>query len=207
MGGRVTLNKGDGTPGTPANPALVRQPPVYQRLPSNDSGKGSDKDVNGNGGAQRDWLDGPSASVARKLPTLYKISNSNRAWGIGTRVQKNSLPPIPKTRRGSAAATRLSEQPPPIPSRSRSLDGLLDSAEGCTSFYPTINYEKLVTDKDEQIDVEKDFCDSNKTDKTSTSQSSLSTESNKRKRNFMDRCVNKVRSLIRKWNIFYVYYF
>lgn len=54
MGGRVPLNKGDCTPGTPANPALVRQPPVYQRLPSNDSGKGSDKDVNGNSGLMRD---------------------------------------------------------------------------------------------------------------------------------------------------------
>lgn len=44
------LNKGDCTPGTPANPQLSRNPPVFQRLPSNDSGKGSDKDVNGTGG-------------------------------------------------------------------------------------------------------------------------------------------------------------
>lgn len=46
------LNKGDCTPGTPANPALSRNPPVFQRLPSNDSGKGSDKDVNGNSGGR-----------------------------------------------------------------------------------------------------------------------------------------------------------
>lgn len=47
---RVGLNKGgDITPGTPSNPSLVRQPPSYQRMHSNDSGSGksSDKDVNG----------------------------------------------------------------------------------------------------------------------------------------------------------------
>lgn len=52
------LGKGDVTPGTPSNPALGRQPPVYQRMHSNDSGsgKGSDKEVNGNaaGGVLRD---------------------------------------------------------------------------------------------------------------------------------------------------------
>lgn len=37
--------KGDATPGTPS---IVRQPPTYQRMHSNESGKGSDKDVNGN---------------------------------------------------------------------------------------------------------------------------------------------------------------
>ncbi|CAH0554540.1 unnamed protein product [Brassicogethes aeneus] len=45
---RVGLNKGDITPGTPSNPNLVRQPPSYQRMHSNDSGSGksSDKDTN-----------------------------------------------------------------------------------------------------------------------------------------------------------------
>ncbi|VEN55933.1 unnamed protein product [Callosobruchus maculatus] len=43
------LGKGDITPGTPSNPNLVRQPPSYQRMHSNDSGsgKGSDKEVSG----------------------------------------------------------------------------------------------------------------------------------------------------------------
>lgn len=52
----VALNKGDATPGTPSNAALTRQPPSYQRMHSNDSGsgKGSDKDVNGNSGTTRD---------------------------------------------------------------------------------------------------------------------------------------------------------
>ncbi|XP_044267301.1 NAD(+) hydrolase sarm1 isoform X2 [Tribolium madens] len=52
----VKFGKGDNTPGTPANPALARQPPSYQRMHSNDSGSGksSDKDVNGNTGLSRD---------------------------------------------------------------------------------------------------------------------------------------------------------
>ncbi|XP_054289187.1 NAD(+) hydrolase sarm1 isoform X4 [Macrosteles quadrilineatus] len=37
--------QGDVTPGTPS---IVRAPPTYQRMHSNESGKGSDKDVNGN---------------------------------------------------------------------------------------------------------------------------------------------------------------
>lgn len=53
---RVGLNKGDITPGTPANPGMVRQPPSYQRMHSNDSGsgKGSDKEINGSSGLSRD---------------------------------------------------------------------------------------------------------------------------------------------------------
>lgn len=48
----VVLNKGDATPSTPSTAGLTRQPPSYQRMHSNDSGsgKGSDKDVNGNPG-------------------------------------------------------------------------------------------------------------------------------------------------------------
>lgn len=42
---RMGLNKGDVTPGTPSS--LSRQPPSYQRMHSNDSSKGSDKDCNG----------------------------------------------------------------------------------------------------------------------------------------------------------------
>ena len=61
--GRVTLNKGDATPGTPSGNTLGRQPPNYQRMHSNESGKGSDKDVNGNSGGGRDWLDGPASSA------------------------------------------------------------------------------------------------------------------------------------------------
>lgn len=52
--GRVPMNKGDATPGTPSGNTLGRQPPSYQRMHSNESGKGSDKDVNGNSGGGRD---------------------------------------------------------------------------------------------------------------------------------------------------------
>ncbi|KAJ8983243.1 hypothetical protein NQ317_011652 [Molorchus minor] len=53
---RVGLSKGDITPGTPSTASIVRQPPSYQRMHSNDSGsgKGSDKDTNGNSGLNRD---------------------------------------------------------------------------------------------------------------------------------------------------------
>nr|CAD7427471.1 unnamed protein product [Timema monikensis] len=55
MLGRVGgLAKGDATPGTPSGNTLGRQPPSYQRMHSNESGKGSDKDVNGNSGGGRD---------------------------------------------------------------------------------------------------------------------------------------------------------
>ncbi|XP_071446702.1 NAD(+) hydrolase sarm1 [Hetaerina americana] len=48
-GGSVTGGpKGDATPGTPSSSSLGRQPPSYQRMHSNESGKGSDKDINGN---------------------------------------------------------------------------------------------------------------------------------------------------------------
>lgn len=43
--GVMSNSKGDVTPGTPS---IVRAPPTYQRMHSNESGKGSDKDVNGN---------------------------------------------------------------------------------------------------------------------------------------------------------------
>ncbi|KAI4461552.1 sarm1 [Holotrichia oblita] len=51
---RAGLQKTEITPGTPANPVLVRQPPSFQRMHSNDSSKGSDKDVNGNSGLTKD---------------------------------------------------------------------------------------------------------------------------------------------------------
>ncbi|XP_046680809.1 NAD(+) hydrolase sarm1 isoform X4 [Homalodisca vitripennis] len=45
VGAMSNSSKGDVTPGTPS---IVRAPPTYQRMHSNESGKGSDKDVNGN---------------------------------------------------------------------------------------------------------------------------------------------------------------
>lgn len=53
-GSLITRLKGDITPSTPSNPNLVRQPPSYQRMHSNDSGSGKEKDLNGNSGLTRD---------------------------------------------------------------------------------------------------------------------------------------------------------
>lgn len=47
------MGKGDITPGTPSNLGIGRNPPNYQRMHSNDSGNGKDKDVNGNSGLGR----------------------------------------------------------------------------------------------------------------------------------------------------------
>ncbi|KAK9873363.1 hypothetical protein WA026_022172 [Henosepilachna vigintioctopunctata] len=47
------LGKGDITPGTPSNLGISRNPPIYQRTHSNDSGGNSDKDFNGNSGHSR----------------------------------------------------------------------------------------------------------------------------------------------------------
>lgn len=41
------MRAGDATPSTPGTASATRQnPPIYQRMHSNDSGKGSDKDGN-----------------------------------------------------------------------------------------------------------------------------------------------------------------
>lgn len=46
--GPLITGRGDATPSTPGTASTNRQnPPLYQRMHSNDSGKGSDKDVNG----------------------------------------------------------------------------------------------------------------------------------------------------------------
>lgn len=117
-----------------------------------------------------------------------------------SRGRKSPLmqPPIPQARRGSAVATRSSQLPPVVPSRSRSLDGLLDTKSEPELTCQTHSCEQLV-DKEIKDDTEEDSSNEGASEnKITASQLSLSTESNKRKRNFMDRCVNKVRSLIRK---------
>lgn len=44
---RSMLNsKGDVTPGTPSSASIGRHPPAYQRMHSNESAKGSDKEAN-----------------------------------------------------------------------------------------------------------------------------------------------------------------
>lgn len=124
------------------------------------------------------------------------------------------LPPqYPHPRRGSnspisvvaAAATK-----PPASNRSRSLDDLLDSenseiaaaanAANSTEITPS-STTKSCDDLDKNFDdcdiltVKADNISNVSDDKVSIQSGSSET---KRKRNFMDRCVNKVRSLIKK---------
>jgi hypothetical protein len=40
---------------------------------SNESGKGSDKDVNGNSGGGRDWLDGPASSAKHSRSVSWGV--------------------------------------------------------------------------------------------------------------------------------------
>jgi hypothetical protein len=46
---RSPLGRGDMTPSTPSTASVRQHPPVYQRMHSNDSGKGSDKETSGAG--------------------------------------------------------------------------------------------------------------------------------------------------------------
>lgn len=134
------------------------------------------------------------------------------------------LPPQYSYRRGSTTpiSSLALNSSPSTPNRSRSLDGLLDSEpkiaaaeiteevsnpsdtadEGCD--------DSDSTTKDNQTDIHTNLykikahsvddiidgsIDNKELDKHSINSNS---SDSKRKRNFMDRCVNKVRSLIRK---------
>lgn len=108
----------------------------------------------------------------------------------------------------------------PSNNRSRSLDGLLDSTEAINSVAIANNakdeqitpstkeatnscddyYDNLIKKQTDDVVVELDdvvakCADSDNIDKVSIQSNS---SDSKRKRNFMDRCVNKVRSLIKK---------
>lgn len=168
---------------------------------------------------------------------------------MGSSRNRKGLPPQPpgvSARRGSATPTpgspyRDRTPLPPVPNRSRSLDGLLDEVPNSATLNK-IHKNSVDGEDDEKLCVTRS-CDSidldspagthaqpvrlqngcedkatpnSVTHKTTrsmednlddsgsscgdpkrSSQVSLSSDS-KRKRNFMDRCVNKVRSLIRK---------
>lgn len=124
------------------------------------------------------------------------------------------LPPqYPHPRRGSnspisvVAATAIK---PSASNRSRSLDDLLDSesSEKAASANAAVGTEinpSSTTKSCDDLDKNFDDCDILivKPDNSSTvSDDKVSIQSGssetKRKRNFMDRCVNKVRSLIKK---------
>lgn len=127
------------------------------------------------------------------------------------------LPPQYPPRRGSNTpiSPLASHKSPSTPNRSRSLDGLLDSTEApvtatnaalieripssaarsCEELDKEKQKQKAVSeDSAENENVLENSTDSNDADKVSM----ISNSSEKRKRNFMDRCVNKVRSFIKK---------
>ena len=92
------------------------------------------------------------------------------------------LPPQYPIRRGSNTPTSPLAAEPRAPNRSRSLDGLLDAE-------PPVEVESVPSKSCDELDKEPSV--GNDVD-------SVSDASDKRKRNFMDRCVNKVRSFIKK---------
>lgn len=134
---------------------------------------------------------------------------------MGSNKYPRGLPPQYPARRGSNTpiSPLASHQTPPAPNRSRSLDGLLDSeptvaAKSATSIEripsnasrsceemdkENVCQSQTETSDGPQSDTE-NVNDPNDTDKVSI----ISNSSDKRKRNFMDRCVNKVRSFIKK---------
>ncbi|XP_018577701.1 uncharacterized protein LOC108916007 [Anoplophora glabripennis] len=156
-----------------------------------------------------------------------KANSPSRNWIINSNKFPRGLPPLyPYIRRGSntpiSSLALISN--PPTPSRSRSLDGLFDSeptiaASQASTDEPTPSQTAKSCD-----DIEKEFSDENKLetdtcnlkkstkahsvynrldysiDNSDIDKSSIYSNSSdsKRKRNFMDRCVNKVRSLIKK---------
>lgn len=134
------------------------------------------------------------------------------------------LPPQYSYRRGSTTpiSSLALNSTPGTPNRSRSLDGLLDSepklaaaeiteevsnpsetasescndSESTTKEKQTDTHTNLSKVKAHSVD---DILDSSVDNKDIDKHSINSNSSDsKRKRNFMDRCVNKVRSLIRK---------
>lgn len=136
------------------------------------------------------------------------------------------MPPLyPYIRRGSntpiSSLALISN--PPTPNRSRSLDGLLDSETTIAASQATTDEQTPSQAAKSCDDIDKEFSDEDKLEtdtcnlkKSKThsidnrldysvnsgdiDKSSIHSNSSdsKRKRNFMDRCVNKVRSLIKK---------
>ncbi|KYB25340.1 hypothetical protein TcasGA2_TC034888 [Tribolium castaneum] len=126
---------------------------------------------------------------------------------MNTSRYPRGLPPqYPYNRRGSNSPSGLlGAGKPPTPNRSRSLDGLLDSEPTCAASDATISEPTPSQNTKSCDDLDKDFDEQtedvnlsvNNLDVDKVSIQSGSSDS-KRKRNFMDRCVSKVRSLIKK---------
>ncbi|CAH1112714.1 unnamed protein product [Psylliodes chrysocephalus] len=145
-----------------------------------------------------------------------KANSPSRNWIINSNKFTGGRPPYP--RRGSntpVSSLALNSYPPLPPNRSRSLDGLLDSTEPIAAVseatihdqVPSKSCDNIDRDSSDSSDKETDpnslsnkvdnFLDAADSDNDKSSIYSNSSDS-KRKRNFMDRCVNKVRSFIKK---------
>uniref|UniRef100_A0A1B6C0Y2 Uncharacterized protein n=1 Tax=Clastoptera arizonana TaxID=38151 RepID=A0A1B6C0Y2_9HEMI len=128
----------------------------------------------------------PKGKTRRKCTALpYRTQSVEGLLGIntnGTSTNNSNIlnePQSPPSR--SHSVERILESPSP-PSRTHSSEGLLESSP---------------TDTQPEPPLEKSISMHNDLDAISDSVTSGS-DTLKRKRNFMDRCVNKVRSLIKK---------
>lgn len=135
-----------------------------------------------------------------------------------TRYNQRGLPPqYPRRSSNTPISSLALNSVSATPNRSRSLDGLLDTepklaaqcvtddatdpsetTKSCDEFEKNFeeddnaNLSKKAQSLDNNLDCSLDSSDMDKSSLYSNSSDS------KRKRNFMDRCVNKVRSLIKK---------
>ncbi|KAJ8940839.1 hypothetical protein NQ318_005285 [Aromia moschata] len=148
-----------------------------------------------------------------------KANSPSRNWIINSNRFSRGLPPqYPYARRGSTTpvSSLALASTPPTPNRSRSLDGLLDAepiaaaTKATTDEQTTSQTTKSCDDLDKEIGEENDAqteatnlskprshsmddrldCTVDNSDIDKSSIHSNSSDS-KRKRNFMDRCVNK----------------
>ncbi|KAJ8971856.1 hypothetical protein NQ314_000518 [Rhamnusium bicolor] len=155
-----------------------------------------------------------------------KANSPSRNWIINSNKFPKGLPPqYPYTRRGSTTpiSSLALNSSPPTPNRSRSLDGLLDSEPIIAASKATTDEQTPSQTTKNCDNIDKEFSDVNEietetsnlnkakahsmedyldysVDNSDIDKSSIHSNSSdsKRKRNFMDRCVNKVRSLIKK---------
>ncbi|KAK9873364.1 hypothetical protein WA026_022173 [Henosepilachna vigintioctopunctata] len=157
---------------------------------------------------------------------FYKSAVPTRNWIINgnKRATRGDLPPLsPYCRRGSNTRIPIvsSNSSPVTPNRSRSLDGLLDAepskpsldtsnkeitpsqtTRSCDDLDKSLSEIVISQDKKPEEEEATTSLDNNSKCPTESEDDKISmnssTSDSKRKRNFMDRCVNKVRNFIIK---------
>ncbi|CAH0554538.1 unnamed protein product [Brassicogethes aeneus] len=131
---------------------------------------------------------------------FYKSSIPPRTWLMNSnRNHRGGLPPqypyYPRRGSNTPTSSLALSSVSAAPNRSRSLDGLLDSEPQLAAAADDDPIPSETTKSCDDLD-QQSFESSCDADKMSTYSNNSS--DSKRKRNFMDRCVNKVRSLIKK---------